>query len=875
MAMLFWLMLVSSPGAGVTLDGSLGPAGEIDGPDYDITAEVGRRSGDNLFHSFGRFNIGADESATFSGPEAIRTVIGRVTGGDVSRIDGAIFSDIADADLFLLNPAGFIFGSDAFLDVSGSFHISTADFLRMGESDRFYALPSGGEVLSPAPPAAFGFLEGDTGEIAVEGVLEVGWGESLGVVGGDVDVSGGLAAPDGQLQVESRAPGAVAPLLSPETMDALPPVAEGGTVALSGSLDASGDGEGRVFIRAGRFFSDSGGVYAETYWDLEGGVIDIQAGTVALAGGSIVSGDTFDYGGGADVRITAGDAITLSGADAFGGASLVTAITELAEEGAGDAGDISLSASRILLSDGARVTASSIGDGAGGDVTLAAGDVVRLSGNDENGRGTRIESSGQSAYSGPAGDITLEAEKIELADGALIDSSAFGIGDGGDIVMRVGESVAFSGYDGSGTGSGVIARSDSPSAAAGDVRIEPSSAVGAISVDFRDGGWIGNTADGAGPGGDVTVDGGGGTIRFSGADASGYASRIYTTALDDGDAGEIVLTAADIRFSDGAGVTASTEGRGDAGRIEVTADRLELSGGNPYGENKDGFGSGIYARTRTPDADPGEAEGGEISIDISSLVIRDGALITSNTGGTGGGGNINVQAGELTIYGDGAGAITEPPAESQAAWQENTPPKAASGYVSGIYASSEKPEGAAGDAGGVVIDADVIHLTDRGQITTAAENAGGGAMEIAVDDTLFMFNGRITTSVQLGKGNGGDITISEPRFVILNHSDIIAQAYEGQGGNILIVTDQFLRSADSTVDASSQLGIDGNIEIVSPEADLSSVLTVLPADYLDAARWMETPCEARSGETVSRFVITGRDGTPPPCDGVLGSPVLP
>ena len=77
-------------------------------------------------------------------------------------------------------------------------------------------------------------------------------------------------------------------------------------------------------------------------------------------------------------------------------------------------------------------------------------------------------------------------------------------------------------------------------------------------------------------------------------------------------------------------------------------------------------------------------------------MIRDGALITSNTEGTGDGGDIDVQASELTVYGDGAGAITEPPAESQTEWRENNPPMAASDYVSGIYASSEKPEGRPG-----------------------------------------------------------------------------------------------------------------------------------------------------------------------------------
>lgn len=946
MVLVAWLMFSAGAGAEITLDGSLGDAGAIDGPDYEITADKGRQAGGNLFHSFSRFNIGAAESATFYGPDSVANIIGRVTGGDLSRIDGSIYSDIDGADLFLLNPAGFIFGPDAFLDVSGSFHISTADFLRMGKTAKFKSEPSMGENLSAAPPTAFGFDVGDTGRISVESDLqvgEVGFGESLSVVGGDVDISGSLYAPDGRVQVESRGPGAVASILTPESFDKSElPSRGGGTVSLTGTIDVSGDGKGRVFIRGGRFFSDGGDVWAETNWDSDGGLIDIRAGSVALAGGTFLSGDSYDFGGAADVYIAAADAVALSGvrdaggptristttqyeegegaagnisisssrieltdgayldastfsygdagdvtlaaiedvglsgADGFGGAAGISTITHLEDFDAGSAGDIAISGTRISLGDGARIEASSNGDGFGGDVTLMADESVRLTGNDEEGRGSRIASSGESAFSQRAGDILIETDSLLLADGALIDSSAFGVGDGGDIVMRVGRSVAFSGYNGSGQGSGVIARSDSPTAAAGDIRIEDMSESGAISVDFQDGGWIGNTADGAGPGGNVTVDAGMGTLHFSGADADGYASRVYTTALDDGDAGDIVLKAGtEIGFSDGAGVTASTEGKGSAGRIEIAGGDLILSGGNPYGENKDGFGSGIYARTRTPDADPEEAAGGEISITVSSLEVRDGGLITSNTEGTGDGGSIDIQTGELKVYGDGAGLISEPPAESQLEWQENNPVRAASDYVSGIYASSEMTEGAAGDAGGVIIDADGIRLMDGGQVTTAAENAGGGAMEIAIDDTLFMLNGKITTSVQFGADDGGDITIREPRFVILNHSEIIAQAYEGRGGNILIVTDQFLKSADSIVDASSELGIDGNIEIVSPEADLSKVLTVLPTDYLDAAQWMETPCEARSGEEISRFVITGRDGAPPPCDGVLGSPVWP
>ncbi|OQX00359.1 MAG: hypothetical protein BWK80_61995, partial [Desulfobacteraceae bacterium IS3] len=130
----------------------------------------------------------------------------------------------------------------------------------------------------------------------------------------------------------------------------------------------------------------------------------------------------------------------------------------------------------------------------------------------------------------------------------------------------------------------------------------------------------------------------------------------------------------------------------------------------------------------------------------------------------------------------------------------------------------------------------------------------------------------ITTSVKYGTGNGGDISITQPEFITLNHSSIIARAYEGKGGNIHLVADQFIRSSGSEVDASSALGIDGNVEIDSPETDIGTSLTVLPVDLLDATRWLPVPCAQRSGQSVSRFVITGPEGVSHRLDDLLPSP---
>jgi filamentous hemagglutinin family protein len=123
--------------AQMTLDGSLGPQQTLTGPNYRIGAELGQTRGSNLFHSFGQFNVPTGGSATFTGPSTISNILSRVTGGQRSEIHGTLRSEIPGANLYLLNPSGVLFGSNARLDVSGSFHVSTADFLRFSDGATF------------------------------------------------------------------------------------------------------------------------------------------------------------------------------------------------------------------------------------------------------------------------------------------------------------------------------------------------------------------------------------------------------------------------------------------------------------------------------------------------------------------------------------------------------------------------------------------------------------------------------------------------------------------------------------------------------------------------------------------------------------------
>ena len=74
----------------VIVDNSFGASGTLPGPDFLIPDSLGKTIGGNLFHSFSEFNVPTGGSATFTGPDAVQNILGRVTGSKVSEIDGLI-----------------------------------------------------------------------------------------------------------------------------------------------------------------------------------------------------------------------------------------------------------------------------------------------------------------------------------------------------------------------------------------------------------------------------------------------------------------------------------------------------------------------------------------------------------------------------------------------------------------------------------------------------------------------------------------------------------------------------------------------------------------------------------------------------------------
>ena len=153
--------------------GGLGTTVTQAGNTYDITGGTRPSNGPNLFHSFGEFGVPTNHIANFLNETALPTsnILGRVTGGNPSNIFGTLqTTGFGSANLFLMNPAGIVFGPNASLNVGGSVSFTTADYLRLTDGAKFNAIPGPADAaISSAPVAAFGFLGSNPAAITVQG----------------------------------------------------------------------------------------------------------------------------------------------------------------------------------------------------------------------------------------------------------------------------------------------------------------------------------------------------------------------------------------------------------------------------------------------------------------------------------------------------------------------------------------------------------------------------------------------------------------------------------------------------------------------------------------------------------------------------------
>ncbi|MEG4115646.1 MULTISPECIES: CHAT domain-containing protein [unclassified Microcoleus] len=291
----------------------------------DISGGQLSGNGGNLFHSFSQFNLSEGQIANFLTNPTIQNILGRISGDNVSVINGLISVTGGNSNLFLMNPAGIVFGQNARLNVPGSFLATTATGIGFG--DRWFNSSGINDYKAlVGNPNQLNFNNLQFGTIVNAGNLAVGTGQSLTLVGGTVINTGKLSAPNGQITV-AAVPGKnavrisqIGNLLSLEITpslhsekDAIAPVSLPQLLTGPGVASATGlttNEQGQLVLTGGQTVGINGGsaivsgsvnVFAPS--GNAGGTVNILGEKVGLFGANI---DASGTNGGGTVRVGGG-----------------------------------------------------------------------------------------------------------------------------------------------------------------------------------------------------------------------------------------------------------------------------------------------------------------------------------------------------------------------------------------------------------------------------------------------------------------------------------------------------------------------------------------------------------------------------------------
>lgn len=885
---------------------------------YTITD--GTRAGTNLFHSFGNFGVGAGDIANFLNTPVngslplTSNILGRVTGGNISNLFGTIqTTGFGNTNLFLMNPAGIIFGPNATLNVGGSVTFTTANNLRLNDGALFNAMPGpAAALLSAAPVAAFGFLSSSLGTITAQGSnLTVEPGNAINLVAGDISIQpteivpgmmqmARLRAQEGQINLVSIAsPGEV----SASTFQPAPGMA-GGSITLGPGtfVDVSGNAGGTVRIRGGSLVMDNATISADTVnangassavdIQLTGDLLisaDLNPAITARTTGSGNAGDTLISSANMSVTATTEDILAVidshtSGSGKGGSVSLVTGNLQVDGSNAlgliyfvdsgtigldgGHGGDVAITARTIDFNTAPISTGQSVALQSGEDATGSAGN-VRISADSLHMTLSPIVTDGGFFDVGRAGDITVTAHEIMLDNS---DMTALSFEQGGQITISANHLFT----------NGSMIHTNTASLAGGGV------SVSADTIELTNGSQIVSDTAGNGAAGSIVIVAND-HITLSAQPPffrpSGIFSNSFGRSGSFGDAASVTITTPRLEMMNGSRINTITKSSGRGGDVTITTTGpISISGEFPKDIPEPLFSlgtihpSGIFTSTIGGKCSGPCGNAGNISIHTGSLSMGTGSQINSGTSSSGQGGDITITAGN-TIAMSGT-LSTGQPGGIQSRTIGTGPDSGAGGNIALAAGQSVTiSDGAAvsasstgsGNAGNISINAGQQFEMRNSSVKTEAALASGGNIDIQAIDRIRLVNSSISTSVLGGAGSGGNITI-DPNVVILQNSQIIAQAVQGAGGNISIVTPLFLADAGSLVDASSQFGLSGSVNIQSPTSNLAGTVSSLPSSLRQVQSLQTGRCAALADSRSSSLIVAGRDILPAEPGGWSPSP---
>ncbi|MBD2067769.1 filamentous hemagglutinin N-terminal domain-containing protein [Leptolyngbya sp. FACHB-671] len=764
--------------------------------------EGGAQRGNNLFHSFREFHVDEGRSVYFADP-GVDNILARVTGGGQSQILG-VLGVLGDANLFLLNPSGILFGDDARLDVRGSFVATTANAIAFPNGDVFSAT----NATAPTPllnvnPNALLFNQLNPQPIINRSIadttgLTTAPGQSLALVGGDVRLENGrLTALGGRVELGGLSePGTIgltmngnSPSLEFPTNVARSNVSlannsqinvaasDGGSVvvtarnlSLSNSSILAGiaAGLGGVDSQAGDVDLNATGSIALVDSEIsnqvefestgQGGSIRITTGSLSLTNDAQLNTRTDGEGDAGDIIIDARDTVSFDGAGVFfvsNGASSV-----VGGDGIGQGGNIRITTGSLSLTNGALLDSRTFGQGDAGDITIDARDTVSF-----DGPGDRFFPNGAFSLVGAAaigrgGNIRITTGSLSVTNGAALGADTAGEGDAGDIIIDARDTVSFDGTSDFRFSSGASSEvREFGIGRGGNIRITTGSLF--LTNDAQ----LSTRTNGEGDAGDIIIDARD-TVSFNGAGVLLFPRGALSEVGEDGigRGGNIRITTGTLSVTSGALLSASTAGEGDAGDIIIDArDTASFDGTSDDGR----FSSGVFSAVR----ESGIGRGGNIRITTGSLFLTNSALLDTTTFGRGDAGNVTINAGDRATF-------------------------------NGSSIVSSVGSGAVGNGGNIRITTGLLSLTNR--TAFGAETRGqGDAGNIIFNTSALSLNEAQLQVLTFGRGNAGNVVFNVRDRASLSDSAIFSSVRPnaaGDGGDIRITTGS-LSLTNSELDA--------------------------------------------------------------------------
>ena len=683
---------------------------QVDGNGQTDRITGGQTRGDNLFHSFQDFSVRAGSEAFFDNANNISNIFSRVTGGNISQIEGLIRTN-GDASLFLINPNGIVFGESARLNLGGSFLSSTASSILFDEGE-FSAVDLDNSLLTINAPIGLG-LEDNPGEIVNRSTvqnsngtaigLEVLAGNNLSFVGGNIRFDGGQAvAPGAKIELGGRSTAGTVDISEDGSLSFPENVAKADLTLVNGAtVNVRGVGGGEIVINASNLSLRESNLIA--------GIAAESTSANVRAG---------------NIEINLSDRLSLDNSN-------ITNVVEA--EGVGNSGDIDITTGTLRAINRGQIDTNTFGKGNGGNINITATGDLTFDGENDN-----LESGVNSLVipgaEGDAGDIAISTQgNLTLTNGGRIDVSSNGRGNAGNVAI-VARSITIDGEDLEELGSGIVSL----------INPEAEGNSGNITISTQDDLTLinrgrveaNNNSNGRGNGGNVTIDIGGNLIIDGAKNSKGFGSNIRSLVNENatGDSGNIAIaTGGNLTLNNQAEVDSSSNGRGNSGNIAIA------TGGNLSLNNQ----------SRVDAANSGEGDSGNITISTAgNLTSRMGGQIDANINNTqGNAGDIIIDAlGDITFEGDDANG-------------------------DGSGATSLVGADGSGNAGNITISTDgKLTLLDGGRIDVSSNRGEGSAGAIAIraaDNITFEgedsrgFGSGATSQVNPGveRGNSGGITI--------------------------------------------------------------------------------------------------------------------